>query len=106
MIISTAPGHILDKLRRIAGPNPEGSRLTDTERLHLIWMLTSMVNAMREDAFVGYGAVRAVKEQLNACGMPDEVISELCHTVPRADPIPMANAIAVHPSLRSADYLD
>lgn len=108
MITSTAPGHILDRLRRIAGPNPEGSHLTDAERLHLIYLLTVMAAAVQnvQEAALGHQAVDMVYRQLRAHGMSSEDITAVCDLTRNTNPAALADAIAVHPSLRSADYLD
>lgn len=106
MITSDAPGPILDRLRRLAGPNPAGSRITDAERLHLIYHLTALRAALQGGTSAAYGAVRTLREQLESRGMTYAELGDLVEVHPAADPVLLADLIAVHPSLRDNDYLD
>lgn len=103
MITSSAPSHIMDQVRRLAGPNPEGSKLTDTERLHLIYLLGAVDTGDEQ-------AVVRIIRQLEGRGVtPDDlggILIRQLETGPNA--VSVADMIAVHPNLRSiADsYLD
>lgn len=103
MITSPAPPHILDKLRRLAGPNPEGSKLTDIERLHLIYQLGAIAKASEEGAVV-WAVVQQLHVQLNERGLTNTELVAVCDRV-GTDPVLRADAIAVHPSLHDL-YLD
>jgi len=106
MITSSAPGHVLDKLRRLSGPNPEGSKLDDVERLHLILM----IGAMNE-----YGAAMAVmaetvmkmkiRDALNERGLSNTDIAGAFRDHGDGGAVAVVDAIAVHPSLKHP-YLD
>lgn len=106
MITSTAPGNILDKLRRISGPNPEGSKLTDTERLHLIGLIGLVQVSQRigqRDA--AKAVLRDVLDQLGERGMVASDIRDILQEHEGGEAIAVVDAIAVHPSLREP-YLD
>lgn len=108
MIVSAAPGHILDRLRRAAGPHPEDSKLEEKERLHLIYM----IGAVHQAGVMGLDAVQAdlratlygalLERGLTA----DQVTTALGRHRRGGDVVAVVNAIAVHPDLRAHDYLD
>lgn len=106
MITSSAPGSALDKLRRLAGPAPEGCRITDGERLHLIYQFTALAAALQGGTPLAFRAVRQTREQLMECGLSEQEIDEVYERHRFSDPVTLADAFAVHPSLQSADYLD
>lgn len=108
MIVSSAPGHIIQIIRRASGPNPEGSKLTEKERLHLIYMIGAMNQARvlrLPDVEDGYRT--QIHTELTGRGMSGDDIAALMrryrHT---GDVVAVVNAIAVHPSFRDHDYLD
>jgi hypothetical protein len=105
VINSGAPPHILDKARRLSGPNPEGSKLSDIERLHLILLLGAMIDQKPgSDAQVTIS--RVVVTELKKLGMTETAIlgmfprSGHCYSI-----VDVADMIAVHPSLKHP-YLD
>lgn len=106
MIISDAPGHIIAKLRHLAGPAPAGCRLTHTERLHLIYLLIAMIVAGERSPEHGYAAREQVRRQLTARGMAmEDVVAVFADNMDK-DAHQLADVIALHSSLESADYLD
>lgn len=107
-ITSSTPGHMLDKLRRWSGPNPEGSKLTDVERLHLISMLGALGARELSDEGQAWTA-QLVRDQLAERGMSEAELHRLLLGIKdAASAVALADLIAVHPSLKSlADtYLD
>lgn len=106
MITSDAPGHIIEKMRRLSGPNPEGSKLTDVERLHLIFLLGTMMEQELGSEFQGL-IVQSIAGQLMEIGMTQE---EILGLFPgggnKYSAVDVADMIAIHPGIRSADYLD
>jgi hypothetical protein len=105
VIISDAPGHILDKLRRLSGPSPEGSKISDVERLHLIYLLAAMAEGA-STGHVVYGAASYLRGQLHARGLTDDDIVTVIDEHALLSPVELADAIATHPKLQSSDYLD
>lgn len=108
MITSTAPGSILDTLRRTSGPNPDGSRLTDTERLHLIWLITALIAAIKGKRGPEVMTLPDFQDMLYARGLsPGDIAAVLTEHDP-SDPVTLADALAVHPHLKSLTdmYLD
>lgn len=107
MITSMAAPHTLDKIRRLSGPNPEDSHLTDIERLHLIFLLGK---AMSTDfgPEVQTDNRSVVMEALKERGMSTEHFAHLFGelTLTEHNPVDLADTIAVHPSIRHAGYLD
>lgn len=106
MTTSTASGHVLDRLRRISGPNPKGSNLTDGERLHLIGLVGLIQTCLRlgqEDA--AQAILLGVFDQLSERGMDPTDVRDIVRDQEGRGPVGVVNAIAVHPSLRGP-YLD
>lgn len=105
MITSSAPGHVLEKLKRLAGPNPEGSKLGDVERLHLIFLLGAMISQEFGSDVQGW-TVRLVAENLKERGMTQaEILGVFPGTGGQYNAVEVADMIAVHPSLKHP-YLD
>lgn len=106
MITSPASPQAIATIRHLAGPAPAGSRLTKVERLHLIYLLGAMMDD-RYGPDVKAWTARLVTDQLKELGMSKEDMLELFDD-PGANynAVEVANRIAVHPSLKSADYLD
>lgn len=104
MITSTLPSHLADKIRRLAGPNPEGSKLTDMEHVHLVYQLTALNAALMGSTHLAHGTAQQISVQLEERGMSAEEISDVLDRH-RFDPVAQAGAIAVHPSLQHP-YLD
>lgn len=106
MITSTASGPVLDKLRRISGPNPEGSKLTETERLHLIGLIGLVQVSQRIGQREAAKAVlRDVLDQLGERGMTSSDVKDILRDHEDGGPTAVVNAIAVHSSL-CEPYLD
>lgn len=104
MITSPASGAILDRIRRLAGPNPEGSKLTDAERLHLVYLL----GATMDDALGRATQVMASQllcSSLGERGLPVPEFLALFDDHAEYNAVNVADLIAVHPNLRST-YLD
>ena len=108
MITSTAPGTILDRLRRTSGPNPRDSKLTDTERLHLIWMFTVLIAAIKGKQAPDGMTLLDVQHMLYARGLAAGDIAAVLTEHDPANPVDLTDALAVHPSLKSITdmYLD
>jgi hypothetical protein len=106
VITSSAPGHLLDRLRRLSGPNPAGSKLDDVERLHLIFLLGASLDKEEFTPEVHAWIVKFTIEQLEERGMPRaELIALIEGAETELNVVTLADAIAVHPSLRHP-YLD
>lgn len=105
MITSNAPGNVLDKLRRISGPNPEGSKLTEVERLHLIWLLSILVGAVAGYVETSPTTSADVLRMLCDRGISVKDVATIVGGGDSLSPIEVADAIAVHPNLREP-YLD
>lgn len=105
MINSHAPGHVFDQARRRSGPNPEGSKLTDSERIHLILLLGVMIEQRLGSDDQG-AIARVIVAELKELGMTEaEVLGMFPGTGQSYSPVNVANMIAVHPSLKHP-YLD
>lgn len=105
MITSSATGPALDKLRRLSGPNPEGSKLDEVERLHLIFLLGAMVN---DDfgADVRTWVARFTIGQLEERGLSGaDLYAIFDDNSPGYSAVDVADMIAVHPALKHP-YLD
>jgi hypothetical protein len=110
-MISDAPPEIIAKIRHSAGPNPEKSRLTDNERLHLIWMLSALRSALDgSSTHLAWGAVQQLNAQLIGRGLSTEEITAFFEEHKHPDPVLLADTLAVHPSLENLNppgcYLD
>lgn len=106
MITSDASPEAIATIRHMAGPAPDGCRITHTERLHLIWQFTALSAAVKGGTHLAFRAVRQIREQLIERGMTSEEIDEVYDRHREDGPVQLADAFAVHPSLPSADYLD
>lgn len=104
MITSSAPGPILQRLRQLSGPNPEGSKLIDVERLHLIFLLGVITSGDLGPEVQGWAA-RFMCDQLKERGMAEEDVLALFDAEGTYSAVQVADMIAVHPSLRGP-YLD
>lgn len=108
MIVSTAPGHVIQTIRRASGPNPEGSKLTEKERLHLIYM----IGAMHQAGVLNLPQVEddlrlAIRGALTGRGMSADQIADAFRRHRRSgDVVAVVDTIAIHPALRDNDYLD
>jgi hypothetical protein len=106
MITSTASGATLDRIRLHARSNPEGSKLTDGERLHLIYMIGAMNTARQMGADLLESDYRLlIREQLVERGLTADDIAAVFRSHGGSGMIAVVDAIAVHPSLREP-YLD
>lgn len=108
MITSDAPGNIIERIRRAAGPNPPGSKLTDKERLHLIYMIGAMNQAKSMDLpDVVRHQHASIRSALMIRGMSADQVEETLRRYDRSgDVVAWVNAVALHPDLRAHDYLD
>ena len=110
VITSDASFSDIAKIRHLAGPAPEGCRLTHNERLHLIWLFTALSAAMKDSTYLGFRAVQQIREQLIERGMCGEEIDETYNQNRYAGPVALADAFATHPSLENHNppdcYLD
>lgn len=106
-ITSPATGAMLDRLRRLAGPNPEGSKLTDVERLHLIFLLGAMQNGI--PGYTQDAVIDLITRPLAERGLTADHFGEvLVHMLGEGGPydvVHLVDFIAVHPALRHP-YLD
>lgn len=108
MITSDAPGNIIERIRRAAGPNPPDSKLTEKERLHLIYRVGAMSQAktMNLDDVEQY-QYTAIRDALVGRGMTADQVEETLRRYHRSgDVVTWIDTIAVHPSLQAHDYLD
>lgn len=106
-ITSPATGAMLDRLRRLAGPNPEGSKLTDVERLHLIFLLGAMQDGLPGctlDATIQLITGPLLERGITADHFGEVIVTMLGEGGPRTT-VEVVNRIAVHPDLRDP-YLD
>lgn len=108
MITSSAPGPTLDTLRRLSGPNPEGSKLTDAERLHLIFLLGALVGAIKGIRGPDFTTLHDVRQMLIDRGLSDQDVANVINEHEPLSAVALADALAVHPSLKSITdmYLD
>jgi len=108
VIVSTAPGHVIARIRRASGPNPEGSKLGEKERLHLIYMVGAMHQAGLLRLPEVEGDLRlAIRTALTGRGMTADQVADVFHRYRyTGNVVAVVNAIAVHPDLRDNDYLD
>lgn len=106
MITSGAPGPVLDKLRRLSGPNPTGSKLTDGERLHLILLIAQLDEYGRNMQVMAETVIKMrIKDALTERGLTTNDIAAAFREHGDGGAVTVADAIAVHPSLRDP-YLD
>lgn len=108
MITSSTRPELISRIRHLAGPNPEGSKLLNVERLHLIALLGALIDGEvsggRDETFQQRTA-RLIGDQLTARGFSASELDQLLSERPEFSAVTLADAIAVHPSLRHP-YLD
>lgn len=97
MFKSDAPGYILDRIKRLAGPNPKGSKLTDAERRHLIYLLGEALGPTETAKPVG---TERLYNQLRDRGMTDADIAFVLGRYADSSVSEIADAIAVYPALK------
>lgn len=106
MIISAAPVETIAKLRHLAGPNPAGSKLTNNERLHLIFLLGAVIDKQQFTPEVHGWITQYTVNQLSERGLSEEeLLAMLDNDDAEFSAVTLADAIAVHPSLKHP-YLD
>jgi hypothetical protein len=104
MINENADPFELDVVDAVAGPEPEGSKLTREERIHLIVMVGNLTSAItREDVNEKDRAKIVLSDALTARGLRSHHIADVFsdHIV-GGSPVTVANAFAVHPRMRAA----
>ena len=107
MITSPATGAVLDRLRRLSGPNPEGSKLTDVERLHLIFLLGALEQGLpgcTQDHVLHLIVSPLTQRGLDGDDIGAAFIAELSSDGP-ANIVRVVDRLVVHPRLRHT-YLD
>lgn len=103
MITSDAPGHVIARIRRAAGPNPESSKLTEKERLHLIYMVGAMSQARNMNlADVEEYQSASIRNALIDRGMSADQVAETIRRYERSgDVVAWVNTIATHPDMHT-----
>lgn len=91
----------LHDIREASGPNPDASKLGDDERIHLIYMVGAMNQAIlnndREDSSKW---THRIQDALCSRGLKTYHIAEVFSSTDLGDAIGVVNLIAVHPALR------
>lgn len=99
-------GFTIDDLHDItesAGPNPDGSKLGDDERIHLIYMVGALNRAiLDDDQEKSWKWTYRIQDALCARGLKTYHIAEVFSATDLGDAIGVAGLIAVHPALREA----
>ncbi|MBQ6358473.1 MAG: hypothetical protein IJI97_05890 [Clostridia bacterium] len=93
----------LSEIREAAGDNPQGSKLGDDERIHLIYMVAAMNRAIRdgEPEKSSYWT-HMIQGALCARGLKTYHIAEVFSKADLGDAVGVADLFAVHPQLREA----
>lgn len=93
----------LHQIRDAAGDNPPGSKLTDDERIHLVYMVAAMNRAIR-DGNSGESSrwTHKIQDALCARGLRTYHIAEVFTQADLGDAVAVANLFAVHPALRKS----
>ncbi|MBD3004612.1 hypothetical protein [Streptomyces sp. 5-10] len=87
-----------------AGPEPEGSKLTREERLHLIVKIADLREALQSgDLDQETRAREAISAALTERGLRSHHIADTFRDhLTKGSPVTLANAFAVHPRMREA----
>lgn len=89
-------------VRLAAGPNPDGSKLSGDERIHLIYMVAALYRAQIAEVEKSELLwARKIYTALNTRGMKSYDIAEIFHNDRERNPTAVANAVAIHPSLKT-----
>lgn len=99
MITSLASAGTLDRIRRLAGPDPEGSKLTSAERIHLIFLLYRTIDPCFSEYARAWTA-NLVLGQLAERGLSEEDWAGLFALDATYTAVDVADLIAVHPKLQ------
>ena len=93
----------LYQIRDAAGDNPPGSKLTDDERIHLVYMIAAMNRALRDND-LGQSSywTHKIQDALCARGLRTYHIAEVFAQADLGDAVAVADLIAVHPALRKS----
>lgn len=106
MITSDAPGHIIDTMRRLSGPNPKGSKLTEMERLHLIFMIGQMNECGQTGQYMAEAVfTMRIKDALTTLGLSTDDLATVMRKHGENGAVAVVDAFAVHPNLCDP-YLD
>ena len=93
----------LSQIRDAAGDNPLGSKVTDAERIHLVYMIAAMNRAIRDND-LGQSSywTHKIQDALCARGLKTYHSAEAFSQADLGDAVAVAHLIAVHPALRKS----